>query len=76
MGADGAEAWVTGVPCSRAALGTLDRDHVPTGEPAAGGLPNLRDGHLGFWGLEPTAVAARAGGVRGRRLARSIKAGH
>ena len=61
---------------SRAALWRLDRDLVSTEEPAAGGVPNLRDGHLGFWGLEPTAVAARAGGVRGRRLARSIKAGH
>ena len=67
--------WGLGPYRRRAALWTLDRDQVSTEEPAAGGLPNLRDGHLGFWGLEPTAVAARAGGVRGRRLARSIKAG-
>ena len=68
--------WGLGPHRSRAALWKLDRDLVSTEEPAAGGVPNLRDGHLGFWGLEPTAVAARAGGVRGRRFARSIKAGH
>ena len=68
--------WGLGPHRSRAALWKLDRDLVSIEEPAAGGVPNLRDGHLGFLGLEPTAVAARAGGVRGRRLARSIKAGH
>ena len=63
--------WGLGPHRSRAALWKLDRDLVSTEEPAAGGLPNLRDGNLGFWGLEPTAVAARAGGVRGRSMPRA-----
>ena len=42
--------WGLGPHRSQAALWKLDRDLVSTEEPAAGGLPNLRDGHLGFLG--------------------------
>ena len=69
--------WGLGPHRSRAALWKLDRDLVSTEEPAAGGLPNLRDWHRGYGGWSPPQLRrgpAECGADR--CLARSIKAGH
>ena len=71
--------WGLGPHRSRAALWTLDRDLVSTEEPAAGGLPNLGDGHLGFWDWSPPQLRrgpAECGADASREVLRLVTEVH